>query len=213
MDRIPKATLQSWHQELTRWHVPSAFRTYVEKIAGPQSIEREAFFNQAGLAFLRDAWIAARVATALSADHVRLVPDNRPDFELIHQDELKQFEATEADQGERRRGDEPSQLGWQPDPVERWRERFRAIPAALDRVVQKKIEKNYPPGVSLAIYLNLGCYGAYVQEGLPILRDRTAPAAGKFKAVFVLWEGILYKLWENGSLTDARWQLSDNSDF
>jgi hypothetical protein len=148
--------------------------------------------------FLRDAWIAGRVAMALSSDSVRLVSAERPDFEIACEGKIQQFEATEADMDGRRRGDEPQQLGLQPDPVENWRKRFEAIPAALDCVVAKKLGKQYPPSVGLVIYVNLGCYGAYVDEGLPILRQGTAPAKDKFKLVLVMWEGILYKFWENG---------------
>jgi hypothetical protein len=54
------------------------------------------------------------------------------------------------------------------------------------------------PSVSLVIYVNLGCYRAYIKEGLPILRDGTERAKGKFKSVLVMWEGTLYKLWEDG---------------
>jgi hypothetical protein len=80
------------------------------------------------------------------------------------------------------------------------------IPAALDRVVAKKLEKDYPREVNLAIYVNLGCYGAYVEEGLPILRDHTAAARIKFKSIFVLWEGCLYKFWEEGKSRFEKWQ-------
>jgi hypothetical protein len=136
---------------------------------------------------------------------VRLISSDRPDFEIQTGERIEQFEATEADMDDRRRGDEPDDLCPRPDSVENWRARFEAIPAALDRVVAKKLKKNYSPEVSLAIYVNLGCYGAYVEEGLPILRDRTAPAKTNFKRVFVLWEGSLYKFWEDGKLKFEKW--------
>ena len=113
----------------------------------------------------------------------------------------------------RRRGDELERFGWQPDPVANCRKRFEAIPAALDRVLAKKVGKKYPPSVSLVIYLNLGCYGYYVDEGLPILREGTAPARDKFKLVFVMWEGMLYKFWENGKDVSENWQFARADDF
>ncbi|MGY3495936.1 hypothetical protein [Bradyrhizobium sp. USDA 4502] len=97
----------------------------------------------------------------------------------------------------RRRGDEPDDVNWRPDPVEEWRKRFEAIPAALDRVVSKKISKSYPLGVALVVFVNLGCYGAYVEEGIPILHAGTEPVKDKFSSVFATWEGNLYKCWEN----------------
>lgn len=195
--RIPKTTIDNWRAELSSWNSADAFRSRVDEIVRP--LARETFFGQAGLAFLRDAWIAGRVATALSCDLVRLSPTERPDFEIQMDGLIQHFEATEADRDGRRRGDERDGPELEPDPVEQWRERFEAIPAALDRVVTKKIEKRYPPGVGLVIYVNLGCYGAYLDEGLPILQNGTAPAKDKFSVVLVIWEGAVYKLlggWE-----------------
>ena len=99
------------------------------------------------------------------------------------------------------------------DPVENWRKRFEAIPMALDQVVTKKLNKDYPPDVRLVIYVNLGCYGAYLNEGLPILRSGTFPAKDKFKVVFVMWEGKLYKFWEDGQSVSGEWQYTRMEDF
>lgn len=209
--RIPRENLVAWTAELSEWVPAARFRARIDEIA--LAIPRRTFFGQGGLAFLRDAWIASRVATALPPDAVRLVSARRPDFEIQVDGQIQQFEATEADMEGRRRGDEPDDPSPQPDPVEAWRGRFEAIPAALDRVVAKKLKKDYSPDVSLAIYVNLGCYGAYVKEGMPILRDRTAPARTKFKRVFVLWEGCLYKFWEEGELRFAKWPYARPEDF
>ncbi|MBR1198979.1 hypothetical protein JQ634_28410 [Bradyrhizobium sp. AUGA SZCCT0240] len=209
--RIPKDSLVAWKTELSEWAASEVFRTRIDQIA--RSIPRGTFFRQGGLAFLRDAWIASRVACALQSDMVRLVTSPRPDFEIQVDGQTLQFEATEADMEGRRRGDEPDDPHPRMDPVENWRRRFEAIPAALDRVVSRKLKKEYPPGVSLAIYVNLGCYGAFIEEGLPILRDHTAAARAKFKSVFVLWEGYLYKLWEEGNPRFEKWQYVDPDDF
>ena len=209
--RIPKPTLDHWKEQLSAWTAPDLFRERSNSIC--QSIPRKTFFKQAGLSFVRDAWIAARVADALSAESVRLVPEYRPDFEIQLVGRTCQFEATEADMDGRRRGDEPDRSRLQMDPVENWRKRFDAIPAALDRVIMKKIQKEYSPDVRLAIYVNLGCYGAYIDEGVPILRDRTERAKSKFKSVFVMWEGTLYKFWDNGCAAHETWQYNRPSDF
>jgi hypothetical protein len=209
---VPNETLKAWRAELSQWAQPDVFRSRVDELKVPLLRDR-LFFHQAGLEFLRDAWTAGRVATALSCDAVRLVSAPQPDFEVRCEDQIQQFEATEADMDGRRRGDEPEQPGPQYDPVENWRRRFEAIPAALDRVVAKKVGKEYPPNVGLVIYLNLGCYGAYVDEGVPILRQGTAPAKDKFKLVFVMWEGILYKFWENGKDLFESWKFAPADDF
>jgi len=65
----------------------------------------------------------------------------------------------------------------------------------------------------LAIYVNLGCYGAYLEEGMSVLRDHTAPARMKFNRVYVLWEGRLYKFWEQGENRYERWRYDCLSDF
>ena|ERR1700730_3351578 len=70
--RIPKQALDNWNGELSEWMHPSAFRDRIDQIC--LSIPRRVFFRQPGLTFLRDAWIASRVANALSSDLVRLVP-------------------------------------------------------------------------------------------------------------------------------------------
>jgi hypothetical protein len=210
-DRIPKQTLEGWRAELEQWTVASAFRDRVDAILQP--IPRLTFFSQAGLAFLRDAWIASRVASALQSNLVRLFAGQRPDFEIRTAGCIQQFEATEADVDGRRRGAEPDVVHLEPDPVENWRKRFEAIPAALDRVIAKKLAKDYQPDVRLVVYVNLGCYGAYLDEGLPILRAGTSIAKDKFKAVFVMWEGSLYKLWEDGTSAFAQCRYSQPDDF
>jgi hypothetical protein len=209
--RIQKDVLVEWRTELSQWTAPEAFRTRIDQLA--HGIPRSTFFRQAGLTFVRDAWIASRVASALSSTMVRLIASERPDFEIELDRQILQFKATEADIEGRRRGDEPDDPYPRMDPVENWRKRFEAIPPALDRVVAKKTEKDYAPEVNLVIYVNLGCYGAYVEEGLPILQDHTAAARDKFKGVFVLWESDLYKFWENGNSIFKKWKYVSPEDF
>jgi hypothetical protein len=115
LDRIPRETLEAWRAELSQWLQPDVFRSRVDELIAPL-FRRGLFFRQAGLMFLRDAWIASRVSMALSSDSVRLVSAERPDFEIAHEGQIRQFEATEADMDGRRRGDEPEQLEPQPIP-------------------------------------------------------------------------------------------------
>lgn len=205
-ERLSKQKIRELQEELTMWTAPIAFRERVDEIV--LSLRREVFFGQAGLAFLRDAWIASRVASALLPEKVRLVCEERPDFEFCSGGMIEQFEATEADRAGRRRGDEPTIERWWWDTVEHCRDRFEAIPAALERVVSKKVAKGYQSGVSLAIYLNLNCYGAYVNEGLPIIANATAPASQQFKNIFVIWERSLYRLWQSGERAVAQWDTA-----
>ena len=142
--RIPNESLAAWKTELSSWMRPSAFRDRIDEIAN--LTPRRTFFHQAGLTFLCDAWIASRVADAMPSDVVRLVSSERPDFEIRSNGQIQQFEATEADMDGRRRGVEPERSHLQPDPVENWRRRFEAIPAALHRVIAKKLSA--PPSAA-----------------------------------------------------------------
>ena len=58
-------------------------------------------FNQGGLAFLRDAWLAAQFAGKRDAEQVRSLSANWPDFELKIAGRVEAFEAVEADAPER----------------------------------------------------------------------------------------------------------------
>jgi hypothetical protein len=209
--KLDSATIRRWRTKLTRWADPAAFDEFVEAIRRAPGFD-EVVFTQAGLDFFRDAWLAAKIAQRLSADRVRLCPADRPDFELDFAGEIRSYEATEADMPDRRRGDEPIDRDAQEDPVEDWRKRFDAIGPSVGAVVAKKLQKTYDPEVRLLIYVNLGCYGAYLTEGAQVLRAATEPAKHRFKEVFAYWEGNLYLFWQNGGPAFRLWK-ADADDF
>jgi hypothetical protein len=206
--KIGKETLASWREEFLTLSDPEEFRARVDKIIAPLS--GETFFNQAGLQFLRDAWIASRVSTALSADKVRLLPTERPDFEVVSHSTPRHFEATEADFPGRRRGDEyrTERPESEPDPVSQWRRRFEAVPVAVGSVISKKLAKPYASDVSLVIKVNLGCYGAYMDEGAVILQRECRAAKDAFFEVFAIWEGVLFSFWKQGRKNSQRWNTA-----
>jgi hypothetical protein len=75
--RIPRTTLDGWRSELSNWMDADAFRLRVDQIIRPLS--RQVFFGQAGLAFLRDAWIALQdEARCRSRDPAAPANDVRP---------------------------------------------------------------------------------------------------------------------------------------
>ena len=89
---------------LAQWQAAAVMSRVVD-----DTMERIGFtnlFNQGGLAFLRDAWIAAEFGKLRKAECVRLVADTWPDFELAIAGATERFEAVEADDPARRRGDE-----------------------------------------------------------------------------------------------------------
>ena len=69
LERIPNETLEAWRVELSEWAQPDVFRSRVDELIVPLFRNR-LFFRRRGLTFLREAWIAGRVATALSGDTV-----------------------------------------------------------------------------------------------------------------------------------------------
>jgi hypothetical protein len=201
--RFDKLTLRRW-SNLSEWSEPDAFAAQVEEIRVTPGF-REAVFKQAGLVFFRDAWVAGRVATYLRPKRVRLCSNVRPDFELDLDGEIKKYEVTEADEPGRKRGDEPIKSVVEPDPVEAWRERFEAIRPAVTAVIVKKTKKLYAADTQLVIYVNLGCYGAYLDEGIEVLRNATEPAKDHFREVFTYWEGNLYRFWTLGKSDFRSW--------
>lgn len=80
-------------------------------------------------------------------------------------------------------------------------------------VVGKKLSKKYDTTTNLIIYVNLGCYGAYVDEGVPILREQTRAAKDAFQEIFVLWEGIVYSFWKAGHSNSEKWNVATLDDF
>jgi len=213
--RISKQTLDLWRSELELPANPDQFRSRVEEILDTTSVPAATLFNQGGLGFLRDAHIASRVATALSADTVRLCEDRWPDFELTFHENRMLFEATEADIVGRRRGieylEDDNEI--EEDPVESWRARLGAIPAALNQVISKKIGKRYSSSANLVVYVNLDCFGAYLQEGKSLLYWGTRSAKDAFVEVFALWEGRLFSLWKNGHINAKVWNTARVSDL
>jgi hypothetical protein len=63
--KIAPATLTAWKIQLSGWAKPVAFQDQVETM---KQHVKGAFFKQPGMGFLRDAWVAGKVAIILSAD-------------------------------------------------------------------------------------------------------------------------------------------------
>ena len=93
------------------------------------------------------------------------------------------------------------------DPFEEWEHRRRAIPAALQAAIKKKVGKNYGDAAELCllIYFNLGTYG-YQRHEIEIEVVRlTEPAKDHFRSVWVYWSGRLYRCWPNPSIRTEGW--------
>jgi hypothetical protein len=203
--------LRNWQGGLSEWQPPVELAAKVDEITG--SIRSSTFFNQGGLQVVRDAWIGARVATALEASSIRLCGTERPDFDLKLGKEFRAFEVTEAITPERRRGAEF--LGKEPqvrDDTKQARKRFANLHSIVRTALSKKMKKGYSPETSLVIYIPESSYGWFFQEGIPILAEATSIGRDSFNEVFVIWEGTLFSFWKGGEENSTRWQIVSEDD-
>lgn len=194
MAYLTRKQISDLTERLQCWNSPAAvdgILAEARKHLGP-----ECFFRQAGLMFLRDAWIGARFGAARKALEVRLVPDEWPDFELRFSSSTEQFEATEADHPGRRRGLEYSEAeGLIHYPEEDWQKAANDASRWLSLACRRKIEKAYSSKVGLVIYLNLMEFGTHrttVESSIPAA---TSCAKASFNSVWVLWQNRIYRAW------------------
>ena len=195
MKRLDKDEIDHLTVRLGEWQTPQAMHALVE--ATVDNLGSTNLFNQGGLAFLRDAWIAAEFGSMRNADKARLVSDIWPDFDLLIGDRVESFEAVEADDPDRRRGEEYRQRigGVEDDPVEDWIARAEQAPAWLRAASQKKASKRYCGRASLVIYLNLSEFGIRQAQVEACFSVATETAKDAFDAVWVLWKNRPYQVW------------------
>jgi hypothetical protein len=195
MPRLTATHIADLELRLAQWQTPEAMSRLVDDTM--ERMGSQHLFKQPGLAFLRDAWIAAEFGAIRQAEQVRLVADNWPDFELEIERKVEAFEAVETDDPKRLRGDEYSDDSREieDDPVEDWISRAEQAPAWLEAACQKKINKRYGARANLVIYLNLNEHGVRQQEVEQCFLAATAPAKDSFETVWVLWKDRAYLIW------------------
>ena len=187
---------------LCKWQSPADFIAMVDELMSRMGGYQ--FFAHTKAASERDAWVAAKLASSLSGEAVRLGPDEWPDFEIRGEGRVRQYEITEADIPGRRRGDEYKAAGragssqWEMDLVENWVARAMQAPGAIRQDAIGKANKGYPPSARLVIYLNIGEYGVRQKEIEAAMAESTSPAKDAFHEVWVLWKTQLYLLWNEG---------------
>lgn len=199
MARLTRGEIADLNERLAQWQSPTEMARVVEEAM--DRLGSNYLFIQAGLAFIRDAWIAVEFGKVLRADQVRLVGDAWPDFELRKDDRVAAFEAVEADDPRRWRGDEYRDSSGQieDDPVEDWIARANEAPAWLEAACQKKAAKRYGARANLVIYLNLGEYGIRQKEIESCFPGATGSVKDSFDAVWVLWKKLAYLVWQGGN--------------
>lgn len=195
MKRLSRDEIEGLTKRLGEWQTPEAMDAVVDEAMN--SLGSTNLFNQSGLAFIRDAFIAAKFGNVRDADKIRLVEDNWPDFELLIGDRVEAFEAVEADDLERRRGDEYRDgIGEvDDDPVEDWIARAEQAPAWLQAACRKKTNKRYATRTNLVIYLNLSEHGIRQSEVEACFPSATESVKDAFETVWVLWKQRVYQVW------------------
>jgi hypothetical protein len=202
MSRLEKAEIRHTSAWLSNWRTPSEAQAYVDALT--EQVGDVDFFTQAGLDFIRDAWLAASFGLARNADAVRLVAGEWPDCELRFGERVEQYEITEADVPGRRRGDQyrerdrrrgPSGILVEPDPVENWIKRAEQAPSALRLAAEKKLGKRYGARAGLVVYLNISEYGIRQPEIEGCMAEALAPAGDAFESVWVLWKARAYRVY------------------
>ncbi len=193
---LEKRKILDLKKRLGQWQEPIAMHDSVKEVM--VSIGDKVLFGQPGLAFLRDSWIAAEFSIARKAKKVRLVSDDWPDFELYMNGKTEQFEAVEADDPLRHRGDEyrNDACGIKAS-VGDWSSRADQAPNWIERVCEKKKNKRYGSSndVNLIIYLNLNEFGIRHEMVKDCFASSTKIAKDDFKSVWILWKLTAYPVW------------------
>jgi hypothetical protein len=205
MPKLSKLELAQHRARLSEWRTPDKVAAYVTAVN--DTMGSADFLGQGGVAFLRDAWLAAEFGRHRQSTSVRLVAESDlwPDFEARDgRGEIERVECGEADIPARRRGDEYrvaaelSENGkskFKHDPMEDWITRADQVPAALATVTASKVGKRYAGRVSLLIYLNIGEFGIRQAEIEAAMAPTVAPALPYFRRVWILWKAQLYGPW------------------
>ena len=212
--RLTTAQIKQYKKLLSTVNSPATMLNKVEQFI--EEIGDVDFFTQPGLAFLRDAWIAAKFAKSRNASTIRLLAldSDWPDFEICVDDKLEKFEAVEALEDGRRRSKEyvdaeKLRLQGKPfatnDPISQWIKRANDIPRALEEACKKKIERNYPDAkqFGLVIYLNINEFGIRHQEVLEKFTHVTKECKSVFQSAWVLWKDVAHPVWQNGNQVNA----------
>jgi hypothetical protein len=214
---LTRTELESYKATLGQWQSPEDFIRIVGELM--DEVGSLQFFTDAQIGFGRDAWVAAKLASTFGPDSVRLGPDRWPDCEMRIEGDVRQFEMTEADIPDRRRGDEYKAAAANPldgpklDPVEDWIARAEQAPNALQFAAKEKARKGYPASARLVIYLNISEYGLMQKEIEAAMASSTAPAKDAFCQVWVLWKNRLYLIWENAQQNTLVMLVAEGDGF
>ena len=193
MPRLTTPELEQYLADFQQWQSP---QDLLNKAGGVMDyMGSEDFFNQPGLAFVREAWAASKFGLERDAESVRLVPSEFPDLELRIGTSVEQWELTEADVKERRRGLEYRGGEYRGG---NYLEHIEQAPGSIRRACERKATKRYTQKVGLLVLLNIPSFGAHQEETIASFPDSTAVAKDAFSEVWVLWNNRAYAVWAAG---------------
>lgn len=193
MPRLTKQQLAHHRAAFEKWQSPQGLLIKADEIMNYMGSED--FFNQPGLAFVREAWAASKFGLERKVESVRLVQGEFPDFELRVGTRIEQWEFTEADVEARRRGSEYRRGEYRGG---NFLDHIEQAPYAIRRACESKVGKRYTKKVGLLVLLNIPSFGARQEETLASFPDSTASAKDAFSEVWVLWNNRAYPVWNAG---------------
>ncbi len=165
----------------------------------------EEMLVQAGVEFMRDAYVAYRFAEFQGADEVWLVAAQRPDFGVLLQGQTLLYEATEADWPHRQRSREykekiiperragTEKVEYAPDLFAMTADDASDL---LHRAAVDKCDGRYDANCGLVILLQPGSMDT--KEVEDVMPAATSVAREAFREVWVHWSDRFYLLWRDG---------------
>lgn len=188
-----------WFQE---WREPLDLFDEAQWIT--TGVPKGEIFRNPTYQFAFDAYGAGKSALIFSTENpclVRCLPHLYPDFALKFGDREIEYELTEADRDDRRRGDEYRKQAEQEEaglPQEHEMfdpgEEQQAAYLAVERAVALKASKHYQPKAELVVLVNLWSFD--LQEvDWERLRNLTEPHRSEFPAIWILWGNRLFQCW------------------
>lgn len=200
---LTKTERDDWLRSLYAWLPPKDFKDALDRLEAAQG---DHLLTDPRAGFYRDAFCAHQFAVLAGADLVRLVAEERPDFQISIAGSEDFYEVTEADTPGRKRGWEVQERRKRRMPGQPFADDFpsteRLTPdqadVALRAAAERKSRGVYDPNWGLVILLNPIEFGAHRQVIEDLMVSATAAARNCFASVWVLWKGVGYNTWQNG---------------
>jgi hypothetical protein len=199
MPRLPVGNALIYRGELDDWTGTAEVHAILRR-ANNELGDRFVFHR--GAKAYREAWVAARWASATSASAIKC--QDCPDVLLRYETGIEPWEITEAIEPYRPRNRDYKEAADQQEVcVDDWERRRDEIIPTLKRRCADKSLKPYASNSGLLIYLNMGIYGLGRAAVEADLHAATEQAGRAFNRVGMIWEGRAYDLWSAGHQVNA----------